>query len=703
VNEANVKQQLILVVDDDPVTRIYLKKALKEEGYDVLLAEDGDEALEIYKQNKPDMVVLDVMMPLMNGFEVCKQIRDQEQDINTPILMLTGLDDIESIEKSFANGATDFVVKPVNLPIFKQRIRYGLKMHKTDIELLDNQTHLSHIHTIAKSGYWEWDIINDDVKLSDEACCLFSIDKNESSNTFKDYMKYIHPGDRDDVEHAVIEALEKGTIYDIEYRMITPDNDLLVVHNRTEVVTDASGKALRMVGVIQDITEKYNAQKVIQHQADHDALTGLHNRSSFKTYLEQILSDMLNDKDSKSVIFYIDIDRFRQINDTFGSELGDLFLVQVANRLKTLVETPETLARVGVDEFAVIFKEIKASENLETKAQEFIDALSKPYYLDGNEIIRMVSIGIVISSQGENSADELIRRASLARQYAKEYGGDQFSFYTHSMGSDLNKTLVMENQLRKALDNGALKIFYQPIVHVESGRISGMEALVRWDHPVRGIVPPFEFIPLAEETGLIVRIGQWILEESCRQTVEWHKKGFYNLTINVNISPVQFNQKNFLYTVTKTLKKVGLDPNYLELEITESCTMNNVNETISVLGKLKKMGIKIAIDDFGTGYSSLSYLNKMPLNTLKVDRSFIKEINSAGENKEIAKLIIGMAKTLGLNVISEGIETAGQLKFIEDHDSNEYQGYLFSPPIPAEEFETLLVNTHQKKIISAIH
>jgi diguanylate cyclase (GGDEF)-like protein/PAS domain S-box-containing protein len=702
MNDSNINQQLILVVDDDPVTRIYLEKALKEEGYDVLVAENGEKALEIYKQNNPDMVVLDVMMPLMNGFEVCKHIREQEKDINTPVLMLTGLDDVESIEKSFEHGATDFVVKPVNLPIFKQRIRYGLKMHKTDLELLNNQTHLSHIHTIAKSGYWEWDIANDDMKLSDEARNLFSINKEKPLNTFKDYIKYIHPDDRDDVEHAVIEALEQGTIYDIEYRMITPHNDLLVVHNRTEVITDASGKAVRMVGIIQDITEKHNAQKTLHHQANHDSLTDLPNRNLFKNYLEQMLLDMQNDKDREAVIFYVDIDRFSQINDTFGSETGDLFLVQMSDRLKTLVQTPEALTRMGADEFAVAFKETISTEDLKKRAKEFISVLSKPYHLDGNEISRMVSIGITISSQEKNSADELIRQASLAKQYAKEYGGDQFSLYTHNMGSDLNKTLVMENQLRKALDNSELKVFYQPIVHVKSGQISGMEALIRWEHPVRGIVPPIEFIPLAEETGLIIRIGQWILEESCRQTVEWHQKGFNNLVINVNISPMQFNQKNFFYMVTKVLKKTGLDPHYLELEITESCTMNNVNETISVLERLRKIGIKISIDDFGTGYSSLSYLNKMPLDTLKVDRSFIKEINSAGENGEIAKLIIAMAKTLDLNVISEGIETDEHLEFVEKHGSDEFQGFLVSPPVPADDFETLLFDLPQKKMINAI-
>jgi diguanylate cyclase (GGDEF)-like protein len=418
-------------------------------------------------------------------------------------------------------------------------------------------------------------------------------------------------------------------------------------------------------------------------------LTDLPNRTLFNDRLEHALK-LLSRKDELIAILFIDFDRFKNINDTLGHETGDQFLKSVADRFKEVIRKTDTVARLGGDEFAIILEGLKTKESVSIFANKLVDELSKPHDLDGNMLISPASVGIALSSNDSLCKNDLLRHADMAMYHAKKLGGNQYSYYSKDINIKTNSSLFLENELRVAMDKKEFRVFYQPKVIVKTGIIKGMEALVRWEHSEKGIIPPFSFIPLAEECGLIVDIGQWVLEESCRQTVIWHKKGFNDLIVSVNISPMQFNQKNFFTIVNNIINRTGINPEYLELEITESCTMSNVDETINTLHDFRNMGVKISIDDFGTGYSSLSYLNKMPIDTLKIDRSFIKDITAAGENGELAKLIIDMAKSLDLNVVAEGVETEEHLDFVLKQGSNEYQGFLMSPPVPADKFEVLL-------------
>jgi diguanylate cyclase (GGDEF)-like protein len=694
------EKPLLLVIDDDMVTRIYLEKALKDDGFDVRTAEDGEKGLKLYHSLFPDMLILDVMMPKLDGFGVCEAIQKIDEDIKPPIVMLTGLNDVESIEKSFHLGASDFIIKPVNLPIFKQRVRYGLKAREADLALYKNQARLAHAHKVARFGHWDWNVETDHLYFSNEIHNIFSIDKDSFSENKEAFLTLIHADDLDIVKIALEESMEFGADFNIDCRVNHSDIDYMVIHAHAEVLKDGAGKVIRMLGVIQDITERHLAQKTIMHQALHDSLTDLPNRTLFNDRLEHALKLLSREAELLAVLF-IDFDRFKNINDTLGHDIGDEFLKSATGRLKKVIRKTDTVARLGGDEFAIILEGVKTKKDVSLVANMLIDKLSEPHNLDGNLLVSPASIGVALASSNSIKKSDLLRQADMAMYHSKKLGGNQYSYFSVDMNVRGNNSIFMENELRAALDNNQLQVFYQPKVSVETGKIKGMEALVRWIHPEKGIIPPNSFIPLAEECGLIVNIGHWVLEESCRQNLLWHDKGFKNLIVSVNISPMQFNQKDFFTVVNSIITKTKLNAKYLELEITESCTMSNVDETIRVLHDFRDMGIKISIDDFGTGYSSLSYLDKMPLDTLKVDRAFIKDITVDGENGELARLIIAMAKSLELNVITEGVETKEHLDFISKHGSNEYQGFLMSPPVPADKFEELL-NKYSENYIGNI-
>lgn len=686
---------LILVVDDELVGRIYIEQALRSEGYDVITAEHGQKAVELCAEQAPNMIVMDVMMPVMDGYTACAAIREQEDRLNVPILMLTGLDDLESVEKSFDCGATDFVIKPVNLPIFKQRVRYGLKTRETDLELYKHQLRLAYAHKVARLGYWDWDIENDHLYWSDEVYTIFSVSPGQFETNHQAFQAKIHADDRKKINFAIDQSLRYGIPYSVEHRVIQADDQLQVVHQHAELIKNETGQVIRMLGIVQDITERHLAQQKIQHLAYYDSLTDLPNRALFHDRLNHALA-LSNRSDKQVAVFLIDLDRFKNINDSLGHDIGDGFLHSVANRLKQATRETDTMARLGGDEFALIAEGVTSKEGVTIVAQKLLNALSKAHNVQGNELISTGSIGVAISSPDNRNKDTLLRQADLAMYHAKGSGGNRFCFFNDEMKSRAHQSLMLENELRQALEKNELVIYYQPKINVQTGKIVGMEALIRWNHPDKGLVPPFDFIPIAEETGLIVPIGKWVLEHACKQAIQWHQQGFKDLVLSVNVSVKQFHHQGFVDEVCTIVKNSGINPYCLDLEITESCTMNNIETAIRVLNIFRNMGIRISMDDFGTGFSSLSYLNQLPLDTLKVDRSFIKNINANGENGELARLIIAMAKSLKLRVVAEGVETLDHLNFLKSNNCDEFQGFFISPPMPANQFEHLLVTSPQQ-------
>ncbi|MBL1319738.1 MAG: EAL domain-containing protein [Methylophaga sp.] len=689
------KTPLLLVVDDELVGRIYIEKALQSEGYDVITAENGQQAYEMAKQHLPNMIIMDVMMPVMDGYQSCVAIRAEEQQLKVPILMLTGLDDIESVEKSFDSGATDFIVKPVNLAIFKQRVRHGLNMRQADLEIYQQHIRQTHAYKIAKMGYWEWEMEANQLYFSDEVYEMLAISREEINDTRDALRARMSIDDFQRIKSASEATIKQGIPYSVEHHVIRPDNQTQIVHHHAELIKNEQGQVVRMFGIIQDITARYLADEQIRHQLYYDSLTDLPNRTLFHEHLDKALKTPSRITDGLAIL-HINLDRFKNINDSYGPEIGDKFLILIANKLNQVTRSTDLLARVGADEFSFVFEGIRSNDGAEKVANKLLKIFEDTHCIGNYELIITASIGITLSSPNNCDKETLLQQADLAMQHVKEVGGNQFCFYSEQMVSGAYQALIIEKELRRALERDELVLFYQPKVCVNTGIVKGMEALIRWQHPDKGLVSPFNFIPIAEETGLIIQIGKWVFEEACRQTRLWHKQGYDNLTVSINVSAKQFHHQDFEADILNAIEITGIDPHCIDLEVTESCTMNNIEKAISILKRFRDMGIQISLDDFGTGFSSLSLLNQLPLDTLKVDIAFIRDINEKGENGELAKLIILMAKTLGLKTVSEGVELQHHIDFVKDNGGDEYQGFLFSKPVPAADFELVLARNSQQ-------
>ncbi len=438
-----------------------------------------------------------------------------------------------------------------------------------------------------------------------------------------------------------------------------------------------------------DITARKRAEETIKHMAYHDSLTDLPNRTLFQDRLTVALAQARRKRRMAAVMF-LDLDRFKVVNDTVGHALGDDLLQGVAERLTGLVREGDTVARVGGDEFTLLLAEVERAEDVVEVAERVLDTLRQPWVLNGHEFRITASIGIAMFPNDGEDADSRLRNADTAMYRAKDQGRDNYELYTPKMNARIAERLALENSLRHGLERGEFLVYYQPQVDIASGRIVGMEALVRWQHPERGLVFPAEFIPMAEETGLIVPLGAWVMRTACAQNKAWQAAGIPPMRVAVNLSARQFQQRNLTEMVDEVLKETGLEARWLQLEITEGVAMQDVESNIAVLRELRQMGVQIAIDDFGTGHSSLSYLSRLPIDVVKIDQSFIQDLTTDPNGAAIARSIIVMAHNLKLRVIAEGVETEEQLEFLKKRRCDEMQGYLFSKPAPAEAFEEML-------------
>ncbi len=469
---------------------------------------------------------------------------------------------------------------------------------------------------------------------------------------------------------------------------------------KTVVPVDLEGTPVLLEAFI-DITDRKEAEEKIRFLAYYDNLTGLPNNRFSKELLIRSINQIQRNKKMVAVLL-IDIDNFKRINDSLGHAVGDQLLQEVGRRLESSVrktdgigrsdtaEIPDTVARVGGDEFLLFLNEISSVHDVVNVVRRILRDMTRPYILTGNEVFVTASIGIALCPSDGDDADTLIKHADIAMYEAKDIGRNNYQFYSDAMNTNTLEQLAIENDLRKALEREEFQVFYQPKLNIQSSGIVGVEALIRWKHPVRGMVSPAKFIPLAEETGLIIPIGEWVLRTACKQVRAWQKAGLMPLTVSVNLSGRQFEQRNLLETVVLALNSAGLESRFLELEITESTIMRNPEKAIATINEFKSLGIKISLDDFGTGYSSLNYLRKIPLNTLKIDRSFVMHIPTNPSDVAIVKATISLAHNLGLRVVAEGVETELQRDFLKEHECDAMQGYLFSPPVPPEQIPGLL-------------
>ncbi|MDY0191247.1 MAG: EAL domain-containing protein [Desulfuromonas sp.] len=451
------------------------------------------------------------------------------------------------------------------------------------------------------------------------------------------------------------------------------------------------GERRLLQAIIRDVTERTEAAELLRHQAQHDPLTGLPNRTLITDRLQQAIFKGKR-QHSQTALLFLDLDRFKNINDTLGHSAGDKVITTIAQRIHNSLRETDTVARFGGDEFMILVENINNIADIATLALKFIDVIRQPIDLGEQEVYITTSIGISIAPNDSDNTDQLIRFVETAMYRAKDMGRNNYQFYTSNMNAHTSERLALETSLRKALANNEFVVYYQPQIELSSGKIVGSEALVRWQHPQRGLVPPDDFIPIAEETGLITEIGMWILEQACRQNSQWQAAGFPELSIAVNLSARQFLDRNLQRDVWDILQRTNFPAKYLELEITESLSMFDVNSSIAIMDAFTAKGISIAIDDFGTGYSSLSHLHLFPINKLKIDRSFINQLSS-DSNDLLVPTIIALAQQLKLKVIAEGVETEQQLNILRKLNCHLIQGYYFSKPLPAHDFTELLQNS----------
>ena len=495
--------------------------------------------------------------------------------------------------------------------------------------------------------------------------------------------------EKDDEFYNILGLMLQGrALTDVELRRRRKDGSIIDISLSITLLYDSKGDINGGMGIFTDITERKQAEEMIKYMAYHDSLTQLPNRNLFNERLKQALANAERNKTNVAVLF-IDLDRFKVINDSLGHAFGDLLLKSVSRRLQGCLRDHDTIARQGGDEFTVILHDC-TEESAKNVAERMINELANPFVLNNHEVTISPSIGISLYPSDGTNPDTLIRNADRAMYQAKDHGKNNYQFYEKDMEAQYTKRLKLENDLRKALARKEFVLYYQPQVDIHSHEVIGVEALIRWNHPENGFISPAEFIPLAEETGLIVPIGEWVLYTACLQNKAWQDAGYTPMRMSVNLSARQFRQTDIDVLVDRVLKETGLDPKYLDLEITENMSMFDVDMTTETLQKLKRLGVNISIDDFGTGYSSLNYLKRFPIDSLKIDQSFVHDIHSDTDDAAIVKAILAMAHSLDLKVVAEGVETERQLSFLKEQKCDQAQGYYFNRPLSPEHLESML-------------
>ncbi|MDE2260548.1 MAG: EAL domain-containing protein [Betaproteobacteria bacterium] len=560
--------------------------------------------------------------------------------------------------------------------------------------LRESQARLDLALRSASMGVWSFDLIANKRHYDDQTCHLLGIDPAIFAGTAEELFRAMHSDDREAVRRKLAQAIEQNVPYDVEYRAVWPDGSIHHIASRGRLVRDDQGRPLKFNGVVFDITEWKEAQDKIHSLAFYDPLTGLPNRRLLSDRLQKALASCARNGLVGAILF-IDLDNFKTINDTLGHALGDSLLQQVAGRLTSTLREEDTVARIGGDEFVIMLEYLNedepvAANQAESIGEKILATLSQPYQVASHECRSTCSIGITLFNDRQQSTDELLKQADIAMYQAKKAGRNTLRFFDPQMQDAVTARAAIENELRKALENQRFRLYYQ--IQVDSFlQPVGAEALIRWNHPDRGLVFPAQFITLAEETGLILPIGQWVLETACAQLKTWqqeeHTRG---LVLAVNVSARQFRQVDFVSQVQATVQRHAINPRLLKLELTESTLLENVEDTIATMNALKEIGVRFTLDDFGTGYSSLQYLKRLPLHQIKIDQSFVRDLAADSGDRAIVRTIITMAKSMNLEVIAEGVETEEQLQLLLNMGCTHYQGYLFGKPVPVDQFEVLV-------------
>jgi len=717
MSRSPAKGSVILVVDDDRLIRAVAREALENEGYAVIEASDGVEAFAICRRRQPDLVLLELGLPLGTGcesgaIEFCRALRRHERGsgtfgaIHVPVLVMTSAQSPAPILDALDAGASDFIRKPISWPLLGTRIAYVLRAGEELGEVRRSVASLANAARIAGLGSWEWRSTSKEMLWSPVVFEVFGLDPVVTEASYQQFWQSVHADDRLESQEQVSEALAAGGGFAIQHRIVMPSGHVRYAELRGELIRGHDDSDSRVTGTIQDVTEQVESERRIRHLANFDGLTGLANRRYFNEQLDKEIA-AARENGSLLALLYIDLDRFKRINDSLGHSVGDRVLQTVAARLSEYVRRNDTVARLeveepqpsdletavsrlGGDEFSILLPRIREPGVVGDIAARLIAEVTSPICVDEYELTVTASIGIAVFPNDASHSDSLLRFADRAMYSAKQAGRSEYRYYSPSMDAASNRRFTLERQLRGAIERDEMRLHYQPKLDIATRQVIGMEALLRWTNEELGSVSPAEFIPVCEETGLIVPIGEWVLRTACRQNKAWQDAGFEPICVAVNASIVQFQRQNLGSTIAAVLQETGLEPNCLEVEITESVMLNDAEAIAVVLRDLRHMGVRIALDDFGTGYSSLSFIANFPLDSLKMDRAFVRDADSDSATGTIAKAVITMAQGLGLKVVAEGVDLEAQAVFLREHGCDEMQGFLFSGPVPADEFEQFL-------------
>jgi predicted signal transduction protein with EAL and GGDEF domain/FixJ family two-component response regulator len=686
----------VLLVDDDEVNLLLTSIALRERGFDVTEANCGRQALDSIAEDMPDLVLLDALMPDMNGFDTCRRLRELPGAATLPVLMLTGLDDDASISRAVEAGATDFFVKSAQWTLLAGRLGYLLRSSRTRIELERSKSRLARAQDLARMGSVDWRRGQGEPEFSTEGLRVLGKGPKEALG-FRAFLRMVPKEDRGVLIGVLKQALQDKALLDTDVMVCLPDGRQRVIHLEAEPELTEPGKLLGYSGIVQDVTDRRMAEDKIRHLANFDTLTGLPNRRQLIWRGERAL-DHARRLNHRVAFLLIDLDRFKIVNDTLGHAAGDELLLEVARRLRLCVrhsdqvveaalESPgsrshptlEAVGRLGGDEFIALLPEVADEAEAEQVGERIVQAMRPPVFVEGQECFVTASVGISMYPRDGLQVVDLLRNADVAMYAVKAQGRNAAASYRPALAGKGREKLELESALHKAIERNELVLHYQPKLDMRSMRMVGVEALMRWQRG-SSLVPPGDFIPLAEETGLIVEMSAWAIREAARQSRAWKDQFGFVDAIAVNLPNRMFERSDLVSQIDSAVTEHGLQHEAIMLEITETGLMKDLQHVIPTLHRLKEIGVQISIDDFGTGYSSLAYLTSLPISEVKIDRSFVRDLGLTQQSSAIVTAIVALARSLGLRVVAEGVENVRQMAVLRRLGCDLMQGFLFGRP-----------------------
>ncbi len=692
------RERSVLVVDDEEYNRDLLSRRLRRAGFHVEVADGGLSALARLRQCQIELILLDSMMPDMSGIELLKLLRGTYSQSELPVIMATAMTDSEHVVEALHLGANDYVTKPIDFPVALARIRTQLQRKDAEEALRVSEDRYALAAQGANDGIWDWDLISGEVYYSARWKETLGYQDDQLTNSIDEWLDRVHADDKARLLEELTQCRRNGGPAELlsEQRLLHTDGTYRWTMVRAVVRRNPAGSAVRMAGSMTDVT----ANKTF------DPLTGLANRVLFIEQLGRCLEACRIGERNHAAVLFLDMDHFKVVNDSLGHVVGDQLLVEAARRLERAVRSSrlqpalggqDLVARFGGDEFAVLLQDALSLEQASAVARRILADFQAPMQLEGRNLNISASIGAALVSAEYLEPADILRDADLAMYRAKAQGKGCCVAFDAEMRTRAMDRMELESDLRMALERNEFVVYYQPKVDMDAERVVGFEALIRWRHPVRGLVPPDRFIPIAEETGLILPIGLFVLREACQTIQQWQNEFPWKppLEVSVNLSVVQFRQADLVERVREVIAEFGLDPAHLQLEITESVLIDDMERAMAVLAALRELGVGLKIDDFGTGYSSLKYLTDLPFDSLKIDRSFLKLMCEDEGASEMVRNIVELGTRMHMEVVAEGVENSEQMVHLRSMGCKFGQGYFFSKAIPAEEIRILLAGDSQ--------